>query len=87
MKSVLQEAEELVNGDRQKTYGPPAINLSKIAELWAAYLGVPITMVDACAMMVILKIARLKKLGYHRDSVVDAAGYMGLAEMVSEERK
>ena len=60
------------------------MNLQKIADLWTAYLGVPVTMIDACAMMVLLKLARLKKLGYHRDSVVDAAGYCGVIELISE---
>jgi hypothetical protein len=35
----MQEAEELIYGDREKTYGDPSKNLARIAEMWTAYLN------------------------------------------------
>jgi len=48
-----------------------------IADLWSAYLNYPVSPADTCHMMALLKIARLRN-GKHRDSSVDAAGYLGL---------
>lgn len=36
--SVMQEAEDIIYGDREKTYGDPSKNLARIAELWTHYL-------------------------------------------------
>ena len=90
--SVLLEADKLINGSREKEYGPPKENLANIALLWDAYLrgkygisftGEPysITAVDVCNMMAMLKIARGYK-GYHADSTTDACGYIGLIQRV-----
>lgn len=78
---ILQQAEKLINGDRQAHYGPPSENFNAIAAMWTAYVGHPITAADVCHMMALLKIARLRN-GPHTDSSVDGAGYMALgAEM------
>lgn len=70
-KSILEEAQRLVNGDRKDTYDGTD---DTIVALWSAYLGVELTVLDYAAMMVLLKVARTKgKL--HRDSWVDIAGY------------
>lgn len=37
--SVFTKAEELIYGDREKTYGDPSKNLARIAELWNQYLA------------------------------------------------
>lgn len=33
---ILQKAEELINGDRAQTYGPPEISFGRIADIWSA---------------------------------------------------
>lgn len=38
-KSVLKEAEEIIYGDREKTYGHPSKNLQAIADMWTAYVN------------------------------------------------
>lgn len=40
---------------------------------------------DVCCMMALLKIARLANDVEHRDSIIDAAGYVGLIERCQEE--
>ena len=50
-----------------------------IAKLWSAYLSKPISESDVCALMILLKAARLS-VGYSSaDSLVDIAGYAACA--------
>jgi len=37
--SVLEEAQTIIYGDREKTYGHPAKNLKTIANMWNAYMN------------------------------------------------
>jgi hypothetical protein len=79
--SVLEEAQ--VVDERMKSYGHPADNFQNISELWSTFTGVVITAEDVAMMMVLLKVGRLMN-GYHRDSVVDGAGYFRTLEIVHE---
>lgn len=78
-ETILQEAERIINGDRQGSYGPPEQSLKDIADLWGAYLGKEISPQDVANLMILLKVSRSKR-GFHRDSFVDIAGYAGLTE-------
>lgn len=73
--SVLQEADQIVNGARNKAYGSAEDNFQNIANLWNAYTGLSLKAVDVANMMALMKIARLKHSPDHRDSWVDIAGY------------
>lgn len=86
---ILTEAHGLVRGDRLKHYGPPTENFQRIADMWTAYLGPdlvkPFTTQDVCALMILLKQARIRTGGsYHRDSAVDTAGYAALQEVLHD---
>jgi hypothetical protein len=87
-ESICLEADRLVDGARQKTYGHPYDNYSRVARLWETYLygkyqrDSNLEVVDVIYMMVLLKVGRLQH-GYHRDSVVDIAGYAKLADMIN----
>ena len=83
-ENVLQEAQRIIYGDREKTYGHPAKNLTTTASFWGEYLGTKITAKDVCVMMMLLKIARLRNDINHRDSVVDTCGYAALIERCDE---
>lgn len=83
-KSILDEAQEIIYGDREKTYGAPDKNLKMIGDLWAAYSGVPFTAEDVCNMMILLKVARLANDPKHRDSQVDLCGYAALMERIQK---
>lgn len=83
--NVLEEAAGLINGQRSKDYGHPRDNFKNIADLWTAYLGWEIKPLDVGLMMVLLKVARLENGVYHRDSVIDIAGYAGTLERIFEE--
>ena len=88
--SILDEAQHIIYGDREKTYGAPDKNLVAIAGYWANHLhtrfGVyhDITGADVCIMMTLLKAARLGNDVTHRDSLVDAVGYLALLERIQK---
>ena len=90
--SILKEANAIIYGDREKTYGHPSRNLVTIARMWTAYLvasrAIPnentIGAKDVAAMMVLLKTARLANNPDHRDSLVDICGYAALIERCDE---
>lgn len=86
--TVLQEAQEIIYGDREQTYGKPAKNLECIAKMWSAYLesmgGKELNAKDVACMMILLKTARLANNQDHRDSVVDVCGYAALIERIDE---
>ena len=75
---LLREAENLINGDRAKDYGPVEVNFQRIATGWGVILGTEVTPEQVARCMAWLKIARLNE-GPHRDSYVDGAAYMALA--------
>lgn len=79
---ILQEALDLVTGDRNTRYGPTEENHQNIADLWAAYLKRlkgDLSAADAANMMELLKIARRKTGELNRDDFVDGAGYAAVA--------
>lgn len=82
--SILLEANKLINGARQQHYGDQYTNFGDIAALWSAYLDHPISRLDVANLMILLKLARTKRQGYHRDSYVDIGGYAGCAEKVND---
>ncbi|WP_016895803.1 DUF6378 domain-containing protein [Mycobacteroides abscessus] len=82
-ESILQEAERIINGDRAEQYGDAAESFADIAKRWTIELddrlSAPVTALDVARMMTQLKMSRSRR-SYHRDSYVDGAGYLGLAE-------
>jgi hypothetical protein len=92
-ETVLHEAERIIYGDREQTYGHPSKNLWTIARLWTAYVdaasdnalqGKEFTAKDVALMMILVKTARLANNESHRDSVVDICGYAALMERCDE---
>jgi len=89
-ENILQEAESVIYGDREATYGDPGRNLRAIADYWTVHLkhkynfNGNITTDDVCQMMISLKQARLLNSPTHRDSMVDTAGYQALMERIQE---
>lgn len=75
MTSMIDEAKEIVSGQRQEDYGSIDESFKRIEALWSAYLGNNIDKYDVPKMMMLLKISRAKN-GNHRDSFVDIVGYV-----------
>jgi len=84
MKSVLLEADALVNGERQNQYGPPRELFEMVAKLWSAVMGWEMSPADVALCMVLLKIVR-EVHDHKRDNVVDAAGYLEIYYRMLEE--
>jgi hypothetical protein len=86
--SVLKEANKIIYGDREQTYGKPSKNLDTIAKMWNAYIGAmdkrDLNAKDVACLMVLLKTARLANQPDHRDSIVDICGYAALIERCDE---
>lgn len=80
----LEEAGKIVRGSRKDTYGPAESNLSRIAEMWSAYLSVPFTARQVAVMMVLLKASRDAFKPKH-DNMVDICGYAYLADTIDKE--
>lgn len=76
---ILEKAFELTTGDRNATYGDPYTNLKMFGEMVGAFLGVPVSAVQASTIMVLAKISRVAVNDQHRDNYVDGAAYMAIA--------
>lgn len=76
---VMDEAAEIINGERNEHYGEPEDNFRNIAEMWNAYLRPrygfdKLDAYDVAMLMVLMKVARN---GHYRklDNLVDIVGY------------
>lgn len=78
--TLLKEADEIVNGDRQEAYGHPCDNWAKTASLMSSYLGRPVGVTEAIGLMLCVKVARLRQSPNHRDTWRDIAGYCAVWE-------
>jgi hypothetical protein len=87
--SILIEANNLINGQRQKDYGDKTANFSRIADGWNLVLkdklipGKAITPQEVALCMIQLKVARLCASPLHRDSALDIAGYIGCLDILN----
>jgi len=75
---ILYKALDIINGDRQDSYGDPEDSFKTIANFWSVYLKRYVGPKDVSMMMALLKIAR--EGNQHKlDNLIDCAGYIGLA--------
>lgn len=72
--------------ERAEHYGDPTPNMERTAELWSAYLGVPLTAHDVSICMILVKVSRAR-VSYHSDNYEDMIGYAEIARMVHRGRK
>jgi len=98
-RSILMEAEEIINGQRRKDYGSVTESFENVGNLWSEYLQrhmnanlisdgysfINLKGEDVANLMILMKISRAQN-GFHRDSYVDIAGYAGCVEKLQDER-
>ncbi len=78
-RTILEEAADIIDGDRRDDYGDATESFERIAQAWsAAVFDRPVTAAQVAAAMAILKICRFRT-AQDRDSLVDLAGYAALA--------
>lgn len=73
--ALIEDATRFVTSERSGVYGRPKVNHERIAALWSAWLGQPITASDAAMCALLVKVARLMESPTHRDSIADLIGY------------
>lgn len=74
--NVLKEANTIIYGEREASYGTVTDNFTRIAKGWEQILNTPVTPQQVGLCMAWLKIAR-ECNGHKRDNLVDLAGYAG----------
>jgi hypothetical protein len=80
-RSMLLQAADLVDGERNADYGDPLQDFQRTAEFWSTYLsgitGLPVVLCphDVAAMMALLKISRIVWSPTKEDHWIDLAGY------------
>jgi len=86
---ILTEAHALITGPRQEAYDHPLEDYTKVCEIFGALTGIYLDPQEALLFMVSVKMARLRtnlqRGALHRDSIVDAAGYLGCLAMAHTE--
>lgn len=86
-ETVLTTAEQLINGQRARDYGDASENFQRIANLWAPILGVQVTATDVALCLTQLKVARLITSPAHKDSWIDACGYLALGGEIANKEQ
>lgn len=83
--NLLAEAGRLISGDRERDYGSAVEDFTRTGKMWAAILGIEEVTAEQVAMcMTALKLGRLCNTPNHRDSWVDAIGYLALGGDISQ---
>lgn len=75
---VLDEARELIYGPRAQAYGDAHESFGRIAGLWSALLGTPISPAEVAMCLAALKLSRLATDSRRFDSWADLIGYAAL---------
>lgn len=76
-REILNEAADLIDGDRNDVYGDPIEDFSRIARYWSILFGVEVTPEQVAQAMILMKVSRLEVGVAKRDTWVDIAGYAG----------
>jgi hypothetical protein len=85
-ENILEQAKELVVGDRQEDYGDKLTNHENIAALWSIFLRKKLTAHDVAMCMALVKVARLMH-ARKTDSYIDLAAYAAIAAEIHERTK
>jgi hypothetical protein len=73
--TILEEAQTIVSGARQASYGTPERNWERTAKIASALTGQELSAELCIKVLLAVKFSRLLQTPNHRDSLVDAAGY------------
>ena len=85
-ENILEQAKELVVGDRQEDYGDKLTNHENIAALWSIFLRKKLTAHDVAMCMALVKVARLMH-ARKTDSYIGLAAYAANAAEIHERTK
>lgn len=82
MQEFMQEYENDILKDREKSYGNPIEMHNRIASIWSALLNKPVSAYEVALCMTGLKLARATKNASDPDSLIDAHGYTEIAQTI-----
>ena len=82
-KSILSEAEEIVNGSRHSDYGNAKESFSRIATIASVMTGKELSPEDCCAVLMAVKLVR-ESFAHKRDNLVDLCGYAHIMNELNE---
>ena len=82
-KSILSEAEEIVNGSRHSDYGDAKESFSRVATIASVMTGKELAPEDCCAVLMAVKLVR-ESFNHKRDNLVDLCGYAELMNRLKE---
>lgn len=85
-ESILQEAERIVNGDRQADYADPVENFDRIAKIASILNGREMTSKECCIVMIAVKLSREANKP-KRDNRVDLCGYIHILDKIESKNK
>ena len=85
-KSVLLQAESIVNNDRNEQYGDANEAFELYSTILKTTFGIELTPSEVCKVMIAVKLGRLK-YKHKEDSVVDACGYLELLNRLETNSK
>ena len=80
---LLRKSIEAIN-ERDSTHGDYREHFDQVAKLWSAYLQMDIAPAQVGVMMALVKLSRDQVGGKHPDHLLDALGYIALAEATTE---
>lgn len=90
LDDILEEAHRITHNDRNDAYGPPIDDYTRTIEIFRLLSGVDLTPEEGALFMVAVKLSRLRHNinddAVHRDSLVDAAGYLWCFASIAEAR-
>lgn len=85
-KSILSEAEDIVNGSRQSDYGDAANNFRRIANIVnSMYPQLNINAQQCCAVLMAVKLIR-EGFRHKRDNLVDLCGYAHIMNEINDRK-
>lgn len=88
---ILLRAYQIVNQDRQNTYGHPEDDYTSVIKIYEAVTGIRLNINQALLFMVSVKLARLRtnleQGNLHYDTLLDTIGYLTCINMVHQRER
>lgn len=84
--SILEEAQEILGGERESDYGDPVANFTRIARIASSILNEDISPEQCVVVMMAVKLSR-EQYKHKRDNLVDLVAYTEILNRVRELNK
>lgn len=84
--SILEEAQEILEGDRESDYGDPVANFNRISRIASSILNETITPEQCVVVMMAVKLSR-EQYKHKRDNLVDLVAYTEIYNRIKEQNK